>query len=196
MPGVIGKVGPMDIKDLWLRLLDAVTGKSVGGLLAERTGRPYSRAQLAESEYVRREEIDATRAYPVPALLGFVVAVPTEADLPAALETALRERVCAFDWRVESRIVDALRKYAIFHTSIDAPVDERRGEPMWLELAGDLLMFDGEPIGDRRWFDIRPMGARADDELATALPGPIEVRINVATYSNNRHPGVGVPFYS
>src|SRR5690349_18253025 len=108
----------------------------VGGPLESRIGRPYDREALARSEYLRPEEIDETRAYPVPSLVGVVFTAPIEADLPATLEAILREHVCAYDWLVNPEIAGPLRKYGLLHTSIDAPIDERRDERMWLELVG------------------------------------------------------------
>jgi hypothetical protein len=166
----------------------------VGGAMARSAGRPYSRARLADSESIEPDAVDGIRAYPVPALVGVILAAPTEAELPGALEALLRLRVCAFDWRVEPRISGPIRKYGLLHTSLDAPIDERRGEPMWLELAGDVVTVGGVPVDGRAWMDVRSMPPSA--LLGAALPGPIEIRIAVATYSNTRYPGVGVPFYS
>jgi hypothetical protein len=179
------------------RLAEAfrIAGRAgAAGALAGRTGRPYGRARLAESEFLEPDTVGTTRAYPVPALIGAVLAAPTEADLPTALEALLRERVTTFDWRVELTIDGPLRKYGFLHTSIRAPSDGRHDDQMWLELAGYVVVLGGASVAAGQWLDVRPPSAA--ERLDTALAGPIEISITVATFSNTRYLGVGVPLYS
>jgi hypothetical protein len=167
----------------------------VGGAMARRTGRPYTRSELALSEYLAPRELDGVRAFPVPSLVGAQLAAETEAELPAALEALLGRRLCVADWHVAPGIEGPLRKYGLLHTSIAAPPDERRHEAMWLEITGDLVVLGGQPLGDGSdWWEVRQWDATT--RLDTALAGPIEIRISSATYSNHLHTGVGVPFYS
>lgn len=162
------------------------------GRLCGQAGAPHDRAALEASEFLLPEQVDSIKAYSVPGLVGVSIVAPDEDDLYGAIESMLLERVCDFGWHVQPRIEAPLRRYGLLHTSLAAPPDDGMG-PMWLELAGTVLALGGVQVAPRSWFEIYPFDLHGPyDE---PLPGPIEVRIDVATYANDRYPGVGVPPY-
>ena len=182
----------MALLEGWRRILASIRGGPPGPM-ARRIGRAYTRRQLLAAESLTRREVAAMRAYPVPRLVGAIVEAATEADLPGAIESLLHRHLPAFDWEVESKIYRGLRKNGLIHASLEAPPDRRSEEPMYLELAGEVIAFGGRPAPAMRWIDLRPMNG--DDQLGAEVPGPIQVRITAASYANTRFPGVGVPCY-
>jgi hypothetical protein len=167
---------------------------AVAGLMAARVGQRLARHELEASESLKPSAIDTVVAYRVPSLIGAVLVAPLESDVAIRLRDLLEQRLGAFAWENSPDVVLPLRKYGFLHASIAAPPDTSRDRVMWLELAGTVQVVGGVAAGDRDWSDVRPMSA--SDRLDVPLEGPIEVRIDVATYSDQRFLGVGVPFYA
>ncbi len=164
------------------------------GPLAAYLGPRFSIEQVRSAEdYVEDERVqEFVRAYPVPGLADVEVeAADDGAAFASALATTLRAHLPWPEWTVERDLSGPLRKYALLHTSLNAPIDEATNQPMALELCGALLTVGGAALpesGSDEWF-------RRDRDLDTPLPGPITVRIHLAVYANVAYPGIGMPFY-
>ena len=161
-------------------------------------GPRHSNADLVSEDFERTAdspEVCLVRAWPVPRLLGAPVAASDEAGLARVLETLLWDRLPGIDWRVPEISLGPLRKYGMLHTSVAAPVDETTGQPMALEIYGDVILLDGRSTSGQ-WWTVRGLGiAEFFTTLDRPLAGTLDIRIDVATYANVCFPGFGVPFY-
>lgn len=133
------------------------------------------------------------RAWTVPSIVGATFEAREEAGLTTALEGLLRESFPTCEWRLVDEFTGPLRKYGIFHTDVSAPSDEQTGQPMALELAGEVIAFGGRRVKrDRPWFELHRHSPVYE---LLAVPGPIEIRVSLATYANVLFPGIDAPFY-
>ena len=155
-----------------------------------------SAEHLSDDDEDDRPELELrmalVRAWPVPSVVGSTFAARDEAALPAALEELLSRTLPVCQWPPSGDFTGPIRKYGIFHAAVSAPEDEETGQPMALELAGKVIAFGGRRV-DRPWYELHPV-ARAANQLSL-VPGPIEIRVTVATYANVLYPGIDAPVY-
>jgi len=136
-------------------------------------------------------------AYDVPSLIGEFVIDDID-DISDALLTYLRSRIPGVDWTVKSDWEGGMQKYLLIHDSISAPKDVRTGQPMMLELFGDV---SSSGLTQDKSTELENYATAARNALYAGTPPPklpkrTTISISVATYSNVCFPGVGVPFYS
>ena len=167
------------------------------GPMMSYLGPRHSNADLISEDFERTAdspEVCLVRAWPVPRLIGAPLA-SDEAGLARVLEILLWDRLPGIDWRVPEIDVGPLRKYGMLHTAVAAPVDEVTGQPMALEIHGDVILLDGRPArGD--WWTVRGFSiAEFFVGFDRPVAGALDIRIDVATYANVCLPGFGVPFY-
>ena len=172
------------------------------GAMQPFLGQQLSVDELTNSEYLGDEPLELlhrVRAFPVVPLVGAVFQITHESQLSSTLFALLRERLPGIEWEQNEISLGALHKYLIWHTSILAPPDAATGQPMAIELYGDLIRFNdislNSPEG-RQWQDVwLEKYLRSEDKSQLVLSGNLELNIHVATYSNLLYPGVGVPLY-
>lgn len=172
------------------------------GAMQPFLGQQLSVDELTNSEYLCDEPLELlhrVRAFPVVPLVGAVFQITHESHFSSTLFGLLRERLPGIEWEQNEISLGALHKYFIWHTSIPAPPDAARGQPMAIELYGDLIRFNdislNSPEG-RQWQDVwLEKYLRSEDKSQLVLSGNLELNIHVATYSNLLYPGVGVPLY-
>lgn len=172
------------------------------GAMQPFLGRQLSVDELTNSETLCDEPLQLlhrVRAFPVLPLVGVLFQISDESQFSSTLFGLLRERLPGIEWEQKEISLAALHKYLIWHTSIAAPPDPATGQPMAIELYGDLIRFNdiilNSPDG-MQWRDAwREKYLCCQDESQLVLAGNLELNINVATYSNLLYPGVGVPFY-
>jgi hypothetical protein len=91
-------------------------------------------------------------------------------------------------------IAARFQKTFFLHTSLPAPPDDATGQPMALEVYGEAIHADGRDLATaagREWFRDWRWSRERDNPVTV----PVTLRIDMATYANVRHPGIGVPFY-
>lgn len=121
--------------------------------------------------------LERVAAWPVLPLVGAEFEVHATAGIARAIGAVLGERLPGLDWWVPEHWAGPFDKYGFIHKSLPAPPNPATGEPMALELFGRAQCLPPfEPGGSPVKF-------------------PVRVVVEVATYSNVKHPGVGVPMY-
>jgi hypothetical protein len=96
--------------------------------------------------------------------------------------------------REDYRMMACLQKYFFLHTSLPAPPDAATGQSMTLEVYGEPIDANGRDLvtaAGHKWFQDWRWSRDRENPVAV----PVTLRIDVATYANVRHPGIGVPFY-
>lgn len=127
------------------------------------------------------------RVFPVPALMGVTVNTVTVADLGPALADLLTTTlgevwppVLAFG---------PLEKYWLLHQFYPAPPDWATGQPMELEICGEIQVQGWTSPWDRRpreeWFDLPGFMAA----------GPVTATVKSAHWSNYHLAAIGAPWY-
>ena len=171
--------------------------RPVGGPLAPhvRAIVPWPRFEVGhdDDDDYEKAALPRVRAFPVPALHDVLLETASEDAIPSALESQLSALLPGVLWIVPRDLSGALRKYGLLHTSVAAPPDTTTGQPMAVEIAGNLETVAGEPVSDFIHWRLSRQERREDWD--TPLPGPLRVRLTVATYANVRYPGIGVGFY-
>jgi hypothetical protein len=147
--------------------------------------------------------VEPVRAFEVQPLPGATLHAESEEDLGDRLRRLLTERLPGNSWEPPMIVLGALRKYFILHASVPAPPDETTGQPMGLELYGELTSVggvrlatpEGQAWREDRWE--RQYGQSRPEETGTLLrvEGPLEIEILVVTYANIENPSIGIPFY-
>lgn len=172
------------------------------GAMQPFLGQQLSVDELTNSDNLCDEPLELlhrVRAFPVIPLVGAVFQIAHESHLSSTLFGLLRERLPGIEWEQNEISLAVLHKYLMWHTSIPAPPDAATGQPMAIELCGDLIRFNdislNSPEG-RKWQDAwLEKYLPSEDKSQLVLSGNLELNINVATYSNLLYPGVGVPLY-
>ena len=185
--------------------------RPASGAMAPFLGRRYRAEEIALALCNATDNLDdpdparvlPVRAFEVPPLLGAIFRGDGEEGLGDGLLRLLDERLPGIAWRPCPISIGALRKYLFVHLHVPAPPDETTGEPMGLEVCGDLISVSGIRIRTAEgeaWH--RERREREDRQSRTQgtpglLPveGRLEIEITSATYANISNPGIGVPFY-
>lgn len=177
--------------------------RPVSGPMAPLLGPRFPLERLKRSSWypeVDEEEravASLVRAYPVTGLLGARVGCARDGELADRLAELVEERCPGHTLRVDGkRLTGPLRKCGLVHTSVDAPADETTGQPMALELYGELVELDGRPIGPGvgAWFDAW-RGRQGEDYDLVEVAEAFTVELRAATYANVLYPGIDVPLY-
>lgn len=148
-----------------------------------------------DEEATLRPLAERIRAFDVPRLAGMTFSVERLSDAAAALEALLLEHLPGISWKLVEQYLPFLgpvKKYAIFHEALEAPVDETTQEPMVLEVYGHLTEINGQPA-EIGWFEQFPTDDEAEED--DSVIGPFVFRLERATYANTDFPGIGVPFF-
>lgn len=184
----------------------AADHRPVTGPMAPYVGKQYSAEEIwrfycryvevyPEEEATLRPLAERIRAFDVPRLAGATFTVERLGDAAAALEALLHEQLPGITWKLVEQykpFLGPVKKYAIFHETLEAPTDETTQEPMVIEVYGHLFQVNGQPAG-RGWFQQARLANEAAE--ANAMIGPFVFRLQQATYANTDDPGIGVPFY-
>jgi hypothetical protein len=132
------------------------------------------------------------RAFDIPVLTDVTFQCRRLSDFAQALEQVVVEHLPGITWDPFDQVRSSrVKKYALVHAIVKAPVDEATQEAMVLELFGRLETLNGERVGTA-WYRSRWPENPPDDD---ADIGEMSFRLMRGTYANTRVPGVGVPFY-
>jgi hypothetical protein len=143
---------------------------------------------------------NVVRAYHVKALIGEVISVKDDRKLNEAILKCLQNRMPDIDWPDLQISLAILRKYMFIHHCFKAPCDEALRQQMCIELLAYVIKF-GKNIVDekkRQRLRVSRFVSRSVDEtvyLNTPIVDYMEVKIEIATYSNISYPGYGIPCY-
>jgi hypothetical protein len=163
-----------------------------------------------EDRFSGDEEVSALRhvfAYPVLTLISQSITIDQPEDIGPTLRQLLARQLPDIDWWVPDGWSGPFVKYAIIHASIPAPPSQGSGEPMALELFGEVSHVTAFDISTQQGSELfsewvlrnrrRVWGQEDPEEATTFIPSPgrITITLRAATYSNLQYPGVGVPLY-
>lgn len=196
---------PLRLSDLKADPVDLDYGNTIpDSPLRCYLGKQYSVDELLQSESFEetdREPLKRVRAYPVMPLINASFQIKSDNELGAAIKALLNEKLPGIEWRPKEDWQGPFRKYYIVHGSIPAPPDMRTGQPMALEIFGELVAIDNimldSPAG-HEWIRKRRMALSQAEHFDHPLPdltGDMVVAIKNATYANIMYPGIGVPVY-
>lgn len=192
-PAALWPAAPSRLQDLRAPIGDAIPVQRPHGLLRDAVGAKLH-VKFDRSRYYGENPTDIGRltAWPVPALKGARVLVESVDGIAVAVRQLLADALPGIDWWVFEDWAGPFKKYGYLHGCLPAPPNLFTGEPTSLELCGEV---EGEfAPGTEAWRDRLSLAGRTDySVMATDLPAV--VRVDVATYSNMRYPGVGVPEY-
>ncbi|HLW00898.1 MAG TPA: hypothetical protein VKT82_19720 [Ktedonobacterales bacterium] len=202
-----------DVPDLWIAgegpdVPLRYDARPVAGLMAAFVGRQYTeeevwqycrryRVQHVSQEAELRPLAARIRAFDVPVLAQAELQVSRLAELPGAVYDLLSARLPGWQWDAQQKawrrqhMTGPVKKYAILHTDLRAPIDETTQQPMVLELFGRVTALNGQPVGIG-WFGPRQEDRAAEDAI---FLGELRLTLERATYANTDIPGIGVPFY-
>jgi len=170
------------------------------GLMSSHVGPRYSVEELREKEgYCEGDDVylARVRAYPVLALIGKQLLIQRDTELPSAVARLLTEFMPDWKWDESQVTLGPFRKYFLMHAIFPAPKDESTGQPMALEIYGDLISMDGMALNSeagRAWRTQQIMH-RMENYLDTEVTGSMVIEIHAASYANIMFPGVCVSFY-
>jgi hypothetical protein len=131
-------------------------------------------------------------AYPLLPLQGATFDVTCVEDIAPCMRRLMAGCLPGFDWWIPEHWDGPFLRYGILHSSLPAPPNLATGEAMAIEVYGtaDTAM----EIGSEEWVAAWNAASATGAEVL-GVRFPTRVVVHVATYSNVRYPGVGVPFY-
>jgi hypothetical protein len=163
----------------------------------------YESAELMDEDRYVQEEfplLKQVRAFRVPNLIGKCLSASGEDALLGAFAQMLKLEFpdLQLSWQPDKYFSSQrLRKCFLLHESIPAPMDHATGQRMSLEVFGQLThvgRFDlatdagRDALQDWSYSNIK-------DGERPPLEQDLSLEIQIATYANLQHPGVGVPLY-
>lgn len=196
-PGTLGTAAPGDETTATIEgvVYEVADRRAVTGPMARFLGERLTYEQLLDNEYAigpSERGLAFARAYPVPTLVGAVLVAGDPSDMRATLEALLGERLPGVPWRLDFNV--RLNRYGLLHTSVSGPADETTGQPMALELCGQVVQADPTPqSATSRLWHVFGRSSRWAETVADT--DGIRIRIAVATYANLMFTGIGVPLY-
>jgi hypothetical protein len=146
---------------------------------------------------------ELVRAFEVSGVAGGRFTAPSPDQLAPCLERFLCERLPVFEWQVPSVYLGPLWKYLILHDDFPAPPDTATGQPMHLEVAGEIVRIGGLEIGrdfDREegepiylhWSHYYASPVQSGD---ADIVRPLEIEITAATWANVQSSSANMPWY-
>jgi hypothetical protein len=147
-------------------------------------------------DFLGPEALARVRAWPVLPLQGAEFRVARSADIAPRLRALLAATLPGVDFWLSEEWGGPFEKYGILHGSFVAPPDSVTGEAMAIEIYGTAD--PGTCHGSDEWAEAMKTWAKRggrDDDRPLGVRLPTTVCIAVATYSNVRFPGIGVPLY-
>src|SRR5262245_6995671 len=178
------------------------------GAMSPFLGRRYDPEEIANAicfvsdcpeEEPDGRKVEPVRAFEVQTLPGATLHSESEEALVDQLRRLLTDRLPGISWDPRDISFGALRKYLILHARVPAPPDETTGQPMGLELYGELTSVGGvrlaTPEGQawREERNERQYSRSGSEGTGALLPveGSLEIEILVATYANIENPSIG-----
>jgi hypothetical protein len=157
------------------------------GARLEVVGRAGSKGQSEDERASSR-----VAAYPLLPLQGITFDVTSAEDIAPCMRSLMAACLPGLDWWIPEHWDGPFLKYGILHNSLPAPPNLATGEAMAIEVYGTANT--AMDVGSDEWVAAWN-AARASGSEVLGARFPTRVVVHVATYSNVRYPGVGVPFY-
>jgi hypothetical protein len=178
--------------------LRSISWAPPGGPMAAHLGDRIPRSKLFDGdERLAWKLAIRVRAWRVRSLIGTAFVAVDDRDIPRALEVHVQGILGLPVFVPRDRTLGGARKFLHLHVSAPTPPDPNTGQPMFLELYGNMAIVgdhDLRTVEGGIWRVRRYRNGFSSHELPE-LPGPIVIRLASATWSNVSYPGAGVPFY-
>lgn len=195
LPHPIWPKASLSLRELPERAPNALPQQRPQGPLRDLVGARIRReldADLHSADDLKAAE--RLTAWPVLPLQGATIEVQSVEGIAEAVSDLLARTLPNIDWWVPQHWSGPFERYGILHDSLPAPPNPATGEAMALELYGraeNVLEPGTGPWRDK--FEQRLRHGDKGEMMVVILP--TRVHIHVATYSNLKFPGFGVPLY-